>query len=89
MRRYAGSLSSIQGSTGHRENEGTSDIPRCMLYWVYAALGVCCTGCMLHWVYAALGVCCTGCMLHSVYAALGVCCTRCLLMIMAWRDREG
>jgi len=29
-------------------------------------------GCMLYSVYAALGVCCTRCMLHSVYAALGV-----------------
>jgi hypothetical protein len=27
-----------------------------MLYWVYAVLGVCCTGCMLYWVFAVLSV---------------------------------
>jgi len=43
--RYAGSWSYIQGSTRNRENEGTTDNLRCMLYLVYAALGVCCTRC--------------------------------------------
>jgi len=52
---------------------------RCMMYSVYAVLGVCCTRCMLYSVCAVLGVCCTRCMLYSVYAVLGVCCTRCTL----------
>jgi len=54
--RYGGSWSYIQGSTRHRENEGTTDNLRCMLYSVYAVLGVCCTRCMLYSVYAALSV---------------------------------
>jgi len=45
--------------------------------------------CMLYSVYAVLGVCCTRCMLYSVYAVLGVCCTQFRLMMMAWRDREA
>jgi len=70
--RYAGGWSYIQGSTRNRENDGTTDNLRCMLYSVYAVLGVCCTRCMLYSVYAVLGVCCTRCMLYSVYAALSV-----------------
>ena len=62
---------------------------RCMLYSVYAVLGVWCTRCMVYSVYAVLGVCCTWCMLYSVYALLGVCYTRCQLKIMTWQDREG
>jgi len=77
--RYAGSWSYIPGSTRNRENEETTDNLRCMLYLVYAGLGVCCTWWMLYSVYAVLGVCCTRCMLYSVYAVLGVCCTRCML----------
>ena len=38
--RYTGSWSYIQGSTRNRENEGTTDNLRCMLYSVYAALSV-------------------------------------------------
>jgi len=37
---YAGSWSNIQGLTRNRENEGTTDNLRCMLYSVYAALSV-------------------------------------------------
>jgi hypothetical protein len=44
----------------------------CLLFLVYAALGVCCTRCMLYSVYAVLGVCCTRCMLYSVHVVLGV-----------------
>jgi len=40
-------LKQIQGSTRNRENEGMTGNPRCMLYSVYAVLGVCCTRCML------------------------------------------
>ena len=40
VRRYAGSWSYIQRSTWNRENEGTTDNLRCMLYSVYAALSV-------------------------------------------------
>jgi len=38
--RYTESWSHIQGSTWNCENEGTTDNLRCMLYSVYAALGV-------------------------------------------------
>jgi len=44
---YAASWSYIQGSTKNRENEGTTKILRCMLYLVYAELGVFCTPCQL------------------------------------------
>jgi len=64
--RHAGSGSYIHGSTRDRENEGMTDNLGCMLYSVYAVLGVCCTQCMLYSVYAVLGVCCTRCMLYSV-----------------------
>ena len=37
---YTGSWSYSQGSTRNRENEGTTDNLRCMLYCVYAALSV-------------------------------------------------
>jgi len=71
-RRYTGSWSYIQGSTGNHENEGKTNNLVCMLYLVYTVFSVCCTRCML----------------YSVYAVLGVCCTRCQLMIIRWRDRE-
>jgi len=38
--RYTRSWSNIQGPTRNRENEGTTDNPRCMLYSVYVALSV-------------------------------------------------
>jgi len=47
--------------------------------WDDAVCGESSTWCMLYTVYAALGVCCTRCMLCSVYAGLVVCCTRCML----------
>jgi len=75
--RHTGSLSYIQGSTRNHENDRKT------------ILDGYCTRCMLYSVYAVLGVCCTRCMLYLVYAVLGVCCTQCQLMIMTWRDREG
>jgi len=39
--RHTGSWIYSQGSTCHRENEGMTDNLRCILYSVYAALGVC------------------------------------------------
>jgi hypothetical protein len=48
VRRYAGSLSYIQGSTRNHENERKTNNPGWMLYSVYAVLGVCCTGWMLY-----------------------------------------
>jgi len=38
--RYAGSSSYFQGSTRNHENEGKTNNPGWMLYWVYAVLGV-------------------------------------------------
>jgi len=38
-------------------------------------LGGCHAQCMLYFVYAVLGVRCTRCMLYSGYAVLGVCVT--------------
>jgi len=64
--RHAGSCRYIQGSTGDRVHEGMTDNHGCMLYSVYAVLGVCCTRCMVYSVYAVLGVCCSRCMLYSV-----------------------
>jgi len=46
--RYAGSGSSIQGSTPNRENERKTNNPGWILYSVYAVLGVCCTRCKLY-----------------------------------------
>jgi len=54
--RHAGSGSYIQGSTCNHENEGKTNNVGCMLYSVYAVLGVCCTQCMLYLVYAVLSV---------------------------------
>jgi hypothetical protein len=39
--RHTGGSSYIKGSTCDRENEGMTDNAGCMLYLVYAVLGVC------------------------------------------------
>jgi len=54
--RQAGSGSYIQRSIRNRENEGKTDNLGWMLYSVHAVLSACCTWCMLYWVYAVLGV---------------------------------
>jgi len=54
--RYAGSRSYIEGSTFNHENEGKTNNLGSILYSVYAVLSVCCTWCMLYLVYAVLGV---------------------------------
>jgi len=45
--RHARRRSYNQGSTRNHENEGKTTNLGCMLYSVYAVLGVCCTWCML------------------------------------------
>jgi len=82
VRRHAGSSCYIQGSTHNCEYEGKTDNLGCMLYSVYAVLGVCCTWCMLYSVYAVLGVCCTWCMLYSMDAIYGVCCTQSMMYLV-------
>jgi len=56
------------------------------------AVSNCCTKCMLYQVYAVLGVCCAWCKLCLVYAVLSICYTRCMLyMVLSldhWMERS-
>jgi hypothetical protein len=56
VERHGGSRSYLQGSTRDRQNGGMTDNLGCMLYLVYAVLGVRCIRCMLYSVYAVLCV---------------------------------
>jgi len=46
--RQAGSRRDNQGSTRDGENTGITENLGCMMYLVYAVLGVCCTRCVLY-----------------------------------------